>query len=56
MQDVLNELSKKIESKDFQVEKLDIGYNTPTSIQQEFNSEYIYTVLLIHIARQIHIS
>lgn len=45
MQDVLNELSKKIESKDFQVEKLDIGYNTPTSIQQEFNSEYIYARL-----------
>ena len=45
MQDVLNELSKKIESKDFQVEKLAIGYNTPTSIQQEFNSEYIYARL-----------
>lgn len=45
MQDVLNELSKKFEPKDFQVEKLDIGYNTPTSIQQEFNSEYIYARL-----------
>lgn len=45
MQDVLNELSKKIEPKEFQVEKLDIGYNTPTSIQQEFNSEYIYARL-----------
>lgn len=45
MQDVLNELSKKFESKEFQVEKLDIGYNTPTSIQQEFNSEYIYARL-----------
>ena len=45
MQDVLNELSKKFEPKEFQVEKLDIGYNTPTSIQQEFNSEYIYARL-----------
>lgn len=45
MQDVLNELSKKIEPKEFQVEKLDIGYSTPTSIQQEFNSEYIYARL-----------